>query len=164
MEKMSNPQIRFLSLWQPWASLIPRFKFFETRSWRTNYRGWLVICASKNKSGKENYQLLRSQFPGLVVLPLFNDLPFGVCTALVKLVDCKRMVEKKEDSYSISIAKQSNLELAVGNGEEGRYAWQMEKGINLPPIPIVGMQNIFVGTQEVTDQVFDYARSQGVDF
>jgi len=160
---MPNPEIRFLSLWQPWASLIPKFKSFETRSWCTNYRGWLVICASKNKSGRQNYSQLRSQFSGLSVLPLFDDLPFGVCTSLVKLVDCKKMAKEKGDSYSISIAKQSNLELALGIWEEGRYAWQMEAGIKLPPIPIVGMQNIFVGTQEVIDQVLDYARSQGVD-
>lgn len=40
--------IRGLSLHQPWATWIrEREKTIETRPWRTNYRGWLLICSTK---------------------------------------------------------------------------------------------------------------------
>ncbi|CCQ65412.1 hypothetical protein CWATWH0402_4143 [Crocosphaera watsonii WH 0402] len=41
-------KIKAISLHQPYASLIAMgLKKFETRSWSTNYRGKLVICAAK---------------------------------------------------------------------------------------------------------------------
>ena len=41
-------QIKAISLHPPYASLIKMgLKHFETRSWPTNYRGKLVICAAK---------------------------------------------------------------------------------------------------------------------
>lgn len=40
--------MRALSLWQPWASLVPLgFKTIETRSWSTDYGGPLLIHAAK---------------------------------------------------------------------------------------------------------------------
>lgn len=54
-------QIKAISLHQPWASLIAMgFKKFETRSWGTNYRGKLVICAAlKNtKQQQSSYESL----------------------------------------------------------------------------------------------------------
>ena len=39
--------LKAISLWQPWASLIPLgLKHYETRSWKTNYRGKLLICST----------------------------------------------------------------------------------------------------------------------
>ena len=44
--------IKALSLWQPWASAIAvGYKHYETRSWKTDYRGWLGIHAAKTKRG-----------------------------------------------------------------------------------------------------------------
>ena len=41
-------KIKAISLWQPWANLIAvGAKKYETRSWKTNYRGALLICASR---------------------------------------------------------------------------------------------------------------------
>ena len=43
-------EIKAISLWQPWASLIALGgKKIETRSWPTKYRGPLAIHASKNQ-------------------------------------------------------------------------------------------------------------------
>jgi len=40
--------LKALTLWQPWASLLAGGgKMFETRSWKTNYRGPVVIHAAK---------------------------------------------------------------------------------------------------------------------
>ncbi len=41
--------MKALSLKEPWASLVLNGKkTIETRVWRTNYRGRLLLCASKN--------------------------------------------------------------------------------------------------------------------
>ena len=43
-------QIKTITLWQPWASLVVHgYKRWETRSWRTPYRGWLAIHAAKRE-------------------------------------------------------------------------------------------------------------------
>ena len=39
-------EVRAISLWQPWATLIANgHKRYETRAWRTAYRGPLLIHA-----------------------------------------------------------------------------------------------------------------------
>jgi hypothetical protein len=44
--------MKALSVRQPWASLIASGKkTIEVRSWRTHYRGPLLICAAKRPSG-----------------------------------------------------------------------------------------------------------------
>ncbi len=41
-------KIKALSLWEPHATLFRlRLRRFETRSWATNYRGLVLICAAK---------------------------------------------------------------------------------------------------------------------
>ena len=45
---MIDNEIRIISLWQPWASLIAlNLKQYETRSWGAPYRGKLAIHAAK---------------------------------------------------------------------------------------------------------------------
>ena len=57
-----------LSVRQPWASLIANgSKTIEVRSWRTAYRGPLLICASARQC---------------------DGLPTGVAVAIVDVVDC----------------------------------------------------------------------------
>ncbi|MHC5716509.1 MAG: hypothetical protein ACYTX0_31420, partial [Nostoc sp.] len=36
-----------ITLHQPWAYLVGIYKFFETRTWSTNYRGKIAIHAAK---------------------------------------------------------------------------------------------------------------------
>lgn len=44
--------MKAISLWQPWASLVPAgAKPVETRSWSTSYRGPLAIHAAKTTDG-----------------------------------------------------------------------------------------------------------------
>lgn len=66
--------MKALSIKDPWASMILQGeKTIETRTWKTNYRGELVICVSKKP-----------------ISPLSG---FAVC--IVNLVDCRPMT--KED-------------------------------------------------------------------
>ena len=44
--------VRLLSLWEPWATLsVLGAKQNETRSWRTNYTGWVGIHSAKTNPG-----------------------------------------------------------------------------------------------------------------
>ncbi len=62
---------------QPWASLIlSGIKTIETRGWKTNHRGELLIVASKK--------------------PQIDGLPCGQAIAIVKIIDCRRMTKHDE--------------------------------------------------------------------
>jgi hypothetical protein len=67
--------IRALSVRQPWASLIAEGrKTIETRSWRTSYRGPLLIVSTKRP----------------------DISPAGQALCLVELVDCRPMTPDDE--------------------------------------------------------------------
>lgn len=58
-----------LSVKQPWANLIASGrKTIETRTWRTNYRGVILICSSKQPD---------------------TPLPAGYIVAMAELADCR---------------------------------------------------------------------------
>jgi hypothetical protein len=67
--------VRALSIKEPWASLIwEGKKSVETRTWKTSYRGVVLLCASKSPNG------------GLA----------GNAFAVATLVDVKPMVKEHE--------------------------------------------------------------------
>jgi ASCH domain len=84
-----------LSIKQPWAGLIMAgIKPVENRTWRTHYRGPLVVCASA-KPDRDAYNDLAVR-PGLTVtervsVKLFEDhellRPNGVALGTVDLLD-----------------------------------------------------------------------------
>ena len=78
--------MKALSICQPWAwAILHAGKRVENRTWRTPYRGQLLIHASKSR------RLLtgdyRALVPGLRGLPT-DQLPFGALVGVVELVDC----------------------------------------------------------------------------
>jgi len=67
---MSDPPIKALAVHQPWADRIARGeKTIEVRTWRTQYRGPLAICATKR--------------------PAVQGLPSSAVVAVAELVDCR---------------------------------------------------------------------------
>lgn len=74
-----------LSVQQPWAwAIMAGIKPVENRTWRTNYRGELVIQASLSV---RRDQAARDQIATLGhVVP--EELPRGVLLGTVELVDC----------------------------------------------------------------------------
>ncbi len=73
-------KMKAISLKQPWANLVASGKkTIETRKWKTNYRGDLVICSSKN--------------------PKIEPAGYALC--IVELYDVKPM--KKEDEKAACI-------------------------------------------------------------
>ena len=131
--------MKIIALWQPWATFIAlNLKEFETRSWGTRYRGKLAIHAAKRPINLDR-QAIVSQVNNLTdgkVPSKPCDYPLGCIVAMADLVDCPRM-----DSSLIS--RQTELELAVGCWQLGRFAWQLGSIVPLPePIPYRGSQGL----------------------
>ena len=104
--------MKVLTIKQPWASLIiDGNKRFEFRSWKTNYRGELLIHAGKSID-KEAYERLKEYL---------TEMPLGKIIGKVELTDCikttpkffEERLKENKDIYTKSIFKED-------------YAWQVE--------------------------------------
>lgn len=146
--------MKALSLWQPWASLIAQeFKWVETRSWYTSFRGEILICSAKKKDKrlKEfHYSTIRPILRDLNPVMSqanwidssyrffeYDDLPLGKALCVVNLKDCRKITPEL-------IRKYSKREIAFGDWTEGRYAWIFDDIIPLNyKFPVTGKQGLF---------------------
>ena len=116
----------------------------ETRSWPTNYRGELLICAAKHNDSKQAAYLAQREIQK-VLWPLspmgcsrqveMRDLPLGKAVAVVDLVDCLPV-----DEISDNIVRR---ELPFGDFTEGRFGWIFENVRRIEPFPVTGQQGFF---------------------
>jgi len=114
--------MKAISLKQPWASLIAiGRKTIETRTWATNYRGKLLIVASKTFD--KNYPLKN-------FAEIFYQVPLGKAVAIVNLIDCRLM--KKEDE-----------EKAMCSCSSGRYAWILSDIKSTESFPVKGQLGLY---------------------
>ena len=112
--------MKAISLKQPWASFVAMGqKTIETRTWRTNYRGDLLIVSSKQ---------IDRNYPNHNFLSL--GLRFGQALAVVKLVDCRPMMKEDEEK-------------AMCPCSPGRYAWILKNIRKIQPFPIKGQLGIY---------------------
>lgn len=105
----TDQKLMALSWKQPYAELMLHGKI-ETRTRKTNYRGWVLICASK--AGYNPNQLLN--IAGVLQIGRITDIlgPLGYMSggdaiAIGKLVDCRPM--KSQDEDKCFVEWQSNL-------------------------------------------------------
>lgn len=106
--------MKVISLLEPWASLIAcGAKQIETRSWKTDYRGPLLIHASKGMPYKNHD--LRYQEPFLTALAGVELTPGKIIASCV-LIDCIKMTPE-------NIALIGAPERDFGFYEPGRYMW-----------------------------------------
>lgn len=104
--------MKVLTIKQPWASLIIEgYKKYEFRSWKTNYRGKILIHAGLNIEKEilkrfENYQC---------------NYPKGAIIGEAELVDCVLVDEKLNK-------KLSNIDPIVygKTNHVQNYAWKLE--------------------------------------
>jgi len=134
--------MKALSLQQPWAWLMTAGpKRIENRKWRTNYRGPVLVHASKGWD-KENFQIGGSF--GLFSKP--NGLPFpdampdfahnyerGGIVGIFTITDC---VTESEDPWFF-----------------GPYGFVVKDARPLPFVPCRGMLNLFDVPLAVLDQL-----------
>lgn len=100
--------MKTLTLKQPWATLISKgIKEYEIRTWKTNYRGPLLIHAGKGIN-KEFISSFSYEFPKSEI----------VC--MVELLDCIPITEE-----FLTYLKNENKEL-YSHIELGGYAWKIK--------------------------------------
>lgn len=127
--------MKVLTVIEPWGTLIAKgFKHIETRSWRTHYRGDILIHCGKKKI---NYK----DFPELerIVQTKKLDLRYGEIICKAQLVDC---IEMDEDF--IKEVHLNTEEFVLGFYEVGRFAWILEEIEELRnPIPVSGKLSLW---------------------
>lgn len=126
-----------LTLLQPWASLIVMgAKKIETRSWRTNYRGELLIHASK-KFHFQDVELCHYK-PFIDFIPDKGKLPTG---AIIGKVDLVAIEETNDPLFMASVTEE---ERKFGNYNANRYGWILQNPVMFAkPIPTGGALSIW---------------------
>ena len=105
--------MKVLTIKQPWATLImQKDKRFEFRSWRTKYRGDLLIHAGKGID-KEAMNRLSNYIPEV--------LPTGKILGKVTLVDCVKMSQEFKEKLL-----KENKEIYTDSSFKENYGWQLE--------------------------------------
>lgn len=102
--------MKVITIKQPWASLIASgIKEYEFRSWKTNYRGKLLIHAGCGVDKEiSNFKELNLEYPKKRIV------------ALVELVDCLKL----DDNLNKKIINENNI--AYGKKYREGYAWKIK--------------------------------------
>ena len=103
--------MKVLTLKQPWATLIAEgIKKYEFRSWKTKYRGTILIHAGSgiDKQELDKYKNLGYEFPKSKII------------AFVDLVDCLEL----DENLNKQIIAENNI--AYGNKARTGYAWKLK--------------------------------------
>jgi hypothetical protein len=146
-------------MWQPHGSLlITGAKPFETRHWKTDFRGPLMIHAAQRFVRWEfdvlfrfkNYQIGLSPLIGLPLnfrkpaagnisaRAIIDNLALGAFIGVVDLVDC--IATERMTPAQIKAAR------GFGDFRPGRFAWHVRNVRRfLTPIPARGRQGFFNG-------------------
>lgn len=164
--------MKALTIQQPWASLIVSGdKQYETRSWKTDYRGPIAIHAGKQTDPNVFQFLLcpvktTATLAACGILPQkLKELPHGAVIATADLVNIWRIVyhpgtdvDKAKHipfgAESLTCDKHApdfdayfvptEKEIALGHWTPGCYAWELANVKILPePIPAKGRQGLW---------------------
>jgi len=138
-EQILYETVRALSWKQPYASMMLNGKTEETRVWHTQYRGLVLMCASKN--GYSDYDLLKvagSYYSEEIhkLLGKTKDLPQGVAIAIGRLVNSKPL--QTIDLPKAFVASPFDL-----------YAHTYKNVTPIEPFPIKGKQGWWTLNDEV---------------
>lgn len=105
--------MKVLTIKQPWATLIMQGnKRFEFRSWKTKYRGDLLIHAGKGID-KKSIERLKKYLP--------EQLPSGKILGKVKLVDCIKCDEEFKN-----MCLKENKDVYAKSSFDETYAWEIK--------------------------------------
>lgn len=124
--------MKALSIKEPFATLIKDgVKKYETRSWKTNYRGEIYIHSSLTKSRSENAST------SIKYLKTKPNPGYVLCKC--RLVDCIPMTEE-----FINHIKNETNESDYGRYSTDRFAWELELiEVLKEPIPAKGKLGIW---------------------
>lgn len=124
--------MKVISIKEPYATLIKDdVKIYETRSWKTNYRGEIYIHASMSLSKIENVDTANKY--------LRSNINPGYILCRCELIDCIPMTDEFIE-YINSETNESNY----GIYSNGRYAWKLKLlEVLKKPIPAKGKLGIW---------------------
>ncbi|NQU42141.1 ASCH domain-containing protein [bacterium] len=123
--------MKALSVKQPWvAGIMTGKKTIETRTWSTDYRGPLLICASKtfdlsalravaDQVGKSVPEFRSTLAPTL-----------GKAVCVCNLVGCRPMTKEDED-------------LALCYSEPWHFSWVLQDVFQIPSFAVRGQLGLF---------------------
>ncbi len=103
--------MKVLTLKQPWATLVAEgIKKYEFRTWKTNYRGKVLIHAGAGVDKKElsRFKDLNLEYPSKKII------------AEVEIEDCLELDDKLNDK----IIQENNI--AYGSKKRTGYAWKLK--------------------------------------
>ena len=85
--------MKAITIKQPWASLIVSgLKDIENRTWKTSFRGRVLIHAGKSVSKNGWREMSQKQIDVAantnMIGAKFDELPFGAILGSVEIVDC----------------------------------------------------------------------------
>ena len=104
-------KLKVLTLRQPWATLVAEgIKKYEFRSWKTNYRGKVLIHAGTgiDKEDMKKYENMNLKFPSRRII------------AIVEIEDCLEL----DEQLNKKIITEKNV--AYGNKIRTGYAWKLK--------------------------------------
>jgi len=143
--------MKAITIHQPWATLIALGeKRFETRGWKTNYRGPIAIHAGKQIDMQA--LLVPEIRNGLLRYGIteWNKMPFGSVIAIANLSRCHAIhidhtgdAVLMDDEGPVAWLGSGTNEFAFGWYETGRYAWELADVNRIDPAPTKGQQGLW---------------------
>lgn len=143
--------MKAITIIQPWATLIAlREKKFETRSWRTKYRGELAIHAGK-KIDREACEVPEIKAALMRHGYTADNLPTGAVLAIANMTECWSIGTDYQSGMPLLYNGTGGTDQRVSLKEDkfgffypGRYAWEMFGVKRLAePIPSKGQQGFW---------------------
>ena len=141
--------MKALSVQQPWATLIVEGrKKIEVRSWKTDHRGPMVICASASPKNVFWFDEVEKEA---------RLMHAGCIIGVVELLDCRPMVESDEDDAKCKL-------------QNGAWSWVLKPLHYCRPDRVTGRlgffdvpeSNLVKIANDETDWIFNYPTPQGI--
>ncbi len=124
--------MKVITIRQPWATLIAKgYKDYEFRTWKTKYRGEILIHAGK---GVDKEALKRFQYLNL-------EYPTGCIIARAVLTDCIYITKEHGGKlYKINPIVYKGL---ISKNDWDGYGFKLESVEEIKPIPINGKLSLW---------------------
>lgn len=124
--------MKVITIKQPFATLIAEgLKEYEFRTWKTKYRGEILIHAGKgiDKKAMKKFEHLHLEYPS------------GCIIAKANLTDCIKIDEEKRKM----LAKKNSLVYSgvIKHPEWEGYGFQLENIKKIVPIPVNGKLSLW---------------------
>lgn len=135
-------EYRALTIRNPYAWLIAQGeKDYETRGWKTDYRGPLAIHAGKYKPTRSDVVHMKNTLYQVMDrhhVDSQGDMAYGAVLCIVNLVDCISTGDTMPDTWE-QLPGMTQQEFVFGDYSPGRWAWKLELlEVFAKPVPATG--------------------------